>query len=269
MSYIRQKTLESFGDLGLNNGMDQSSLRTPNALPRFNPLYLQVKEALLARLGNGEWQPGTVLPSEIQLAEQFEVSQGTVRKAIDSLAMENIVVRRQGRGTYVATHAETVAQFRFLKIRPDQGDAMQPESKILSCDRVRAPAEVAVALKLRPAEQAYLIRRLLSFDGQPIVLDVIWVPAQRFRGLSQERLSQYKGPLYGLFETEFKTRMIRCEERLRALPAEATVALALSIEIAEPVLVVERVSYSYDDEAVEVRLGYCVTKNFHYANELS
>jgi GntR family transcriptional regulator len=269
MSYIRQKTLESNGILGLNIMMDSSLVRRSNALPRFNPLYLQVKEALLARLGNGEWQPGTVLPSEIQLAEQFEVSQGTVRKAIDSLASENIVVRRQGRGTYVATHSESVAQFRFLKIRPDQGEAVQPESKVLSCERVRAPAEVAFALKLRPAEQAYLIRRLLSFNGLPVVLDVIWVPAQRFRGLNLERLTQYTGPLYGLFETEFKTRMIRCEERLRALPADTAVAKVLSIQVDEPVLVVERVSYSYDEEAVEVRLGYCVTKNFHYANDLS
>ncbi len=249
--------------------MELQQFQPPKALPRFNPLYQQVKDALLARLGNGEWQPGTVLPSEMQLAEQFAVSQGTVRKAIDSLAADNLVVRRQGRGTYVATHLETVAQFRFLKIRPNQGEARQPESKILSIDRLRAPAQVASALGLRPAEQAYLIKRLLSFDGSPVVLDLIWLSAQRFRGLSLERLTRYKGPLYGLFEAEFKTRMIRCEERLRALPAQPAEAEVFGIKVGEPLLVVERVSYGYDDEAVEVRLGYCLTREFHYSNELT
>jgi GntR family transcriptional regulator len=248
--------------------MSNSALSAVSTL-RSNPLYQQVKEALLLRLGQGQWQPGSTLPSEIELAKLFGVSQGTVRKAIDELAAQHLLIRRQGRGTYVATHLESKAQFRFLRMRPDKGDPTQPESRILSVDRVRAPQGVAHSLALKQGDMAYVIKRVLRFNQKPAVLDVIWLAQSRFRGLTSERINAYAGPLYGLFETEFKTRMIRCEERLKALPAQFDEAHVLGIEVGAPVLVVERVSFSYDDEPVEVRLGYCLTQHFHYANQLN
>ena len=237
--------------------------------PRFSPLYQQVKETLVARLGRGDWAPGASLPSEMDLAAEFGVSQGTVRKAIDALAAENLLVRRQGRGTFVSTHDEAVAQFRFLRIRPNHGDPKQPESKVLSVAKLRAPADVAAQLQLKSSDSAFLVKRLLSFDAKPTVFDEIWLAATRFKGLSLDRINAYNGPLYGLFESEFKTRMVRCEERLRALPAERDEAQALAIEVGDAVLVVERVSFGYDDEPVEVRKGYCLTHKYHYINSLS
>ena len=237
--------------------------------PRFSPLYQQVRETLIARLGRGDWAPGASLPSEIDLALEFGVSQGTVRKAIDSLAAENLLIRRQGRGTFVSTHAEAVAQFRFLRIRPDDGDPVQPESHVLSVTRLRAPADIAAQLQLKANEAVFVVKRVLSFEGHATVLDEIWLSATRFKGLSLDRINAYKGPLYGLFESEFKTRMVRCEERLRALPAQPEEAQALGIRVGEPVLVVERVSYGYDEEPVEVRKGYCLTHKYHYINSLS
>ena len=75
-------------------------------LARLQPLYLQIKALILRSLQAGEWRPGEAIPSEIELAARFGVCQGTVRKAIDELAADNLVVRRQGKGTFVATHAE-------------------------------------------------------------------------------------------------------------------------------------------------------------------
>ncbi len=245
------------------------SIARQSAALRSNPLYQQVKEALLTRLGHGEWQPGSTLPSEQELARVFQVSQGTVRKAIDELAAQHLLIRRQGRGTYVATHLESKVQFRFLRLRPDFGEPGQPESRILSVERVRAPQTIAASLALKQGDTAVVVKRVLSFAGKPAVLDVIWLPQWRFRGLTLDRLNAYSGPLYGLFETEFKTRMIRCQERLKALPAQPEEAEVLGISAGEPVLVVERVSYSYEDEPVEVRLGYCLTRDNHYANQLT
>jgi GntR family transcriptional regulator len=252
--------------LNLSNLIQQRP--APHQL-RSNPLYRQVKDALLVRLGQGEWPPGSTLPSEIELAREFSVSQGTVRKAIDELAAGHLLIRRQGRGTYVATHLETKVQFRFLRIRADHGEPVQPESKILSVDRVRAPAGVAQALALKQGDTAIVVKRVLSFAQQPAVLDVIWLPQWRFRGLTFDRLTAYSGPLYGMFETEFKTRMIRCEERLKALAAQPDEAEVLGISAGEPVLVVERISFSYEDEPVELRLGYCLTRHYHYVNQLT
>jgi GntR family transcriptional regulator len=235
----------------------------------FSPLYRQIKGLLLRSLDEGEWRPGELIPSEIELATRFQVSQGTVRKAVDELAAENLLVRRQGKGTFVATHHEPRAQFRFLRVVPDGGEPASPQSRFLECRRVRAPADIARLLDLRTGDAAVYLRRLLSFGDEPIVLDEIWLPGGLFKGLTAERLSEYKGPLYGLFETEFGTRMIRAEEQLRAVGAERNAAQLLGVAEKSPLLLVERVSFSYGDRPVEVRRGLCVTDHYHYRNTLS
>ena len=123
--------------------------------PAFSPLYQQIKTLILRSLQAGEWKPGEPIPSEIELAARFRVSQGTMRKAIDELAAENLVVRRQGKGTFVATHAEQHVQYRFLKLVPDSGDiaAEGPAVRtIVDCRRQRATADVARALSLRTGD---------------------------------------------------------------------------------------------------------------------
>ena len=237
--------------------------------PRFAPLYRQIKGLLTRGLNSGEWRPGEPIPSEIELAARYGVSQGTVRKALDELASENLLVRRQGRGTFVATHHEPRTQFRFLRLRPDHGAAPGPMlSRILECKRLRAPGDIARALGLRTGEGVVVIRRLLSFDGRPVVLDEIWLPGAQFRGLNAERLGAYEGPLYGLFESEFGTRMIRASEKLRAVGADAVAAKALEVASGAPLLLVERISYTYEDRPVEVRRGLYCTREHHYFNEL-
>jgi GntR family transcriptional regulator len=234
----------------------------------FAPLYRQIKGLLVTALQQGEWKPGELIPSEFELAARFQVSQGTVRKAVDELAAENLLVRRQGKGTFVATHHEARAKFRFLRLTPDEGEQLTPERRFLECRRVRAPADIARYLALKTGDQVVYLRRVLSFAGTPIVLDDIWLPGALFKGLTADRLSEYQGPLYGLFESEFETRMIRAEERIRAVAADATVAGLLQMAPGSPLLLVERVSYTYGDNPVEVRRGLCVTTHHHYRNAL-
>ncbi len=257
-----------------------------DAGPTFAPLYRQIHALLMRGLQSGEWKPGEPIPSEVELAARYRVSQGTVRKAIDELAAANLVVRRQGRGTFVASHREVRAQFRFLRLRPDEADAgaaAAPEgegagepspgmvmvSRVLECRRLRAPSEIARALALRSGEAVVLIRRVLEAGGRPTVLDEIWLPGSRFRGLSAERLDAWHGPLYAMFETEFGTRMIRATERLKAVVADRARARTLQVAEGAPLLLVERISRTYGDQPVELRRGYCVTERHHYFNELS
>ncbi len=197
--------------------------------PTFSPLYQQIKALITQRLESGEWKPGEIIPSEVELAARYKVSQGTVRKAIDELAADNLLVRRQGKGTFVATHNEERAQFRFLRLLAEDGAEHPHVSRLLECRRTRAPAEIARQLDLKPADPVVQVRRLLEFDGEATVLDEIWLPGAMFRGLSFERLTEYKGPLYAMFETEFGTRMIRATEKIRAVAAEPAVADLLSV----------------------------------------
>ena len=177
----------------------------------YAPLYRQIKELIVQGLQRGEWKPGEMIPSELELAARFQVSQGTVRKAVDELATENLLVRRQGKGTFVATHHEPRAQFRFLRVVPDEHDPTPATSSYLDCKRTRATGEIARHLAVRPSDPVVYLRRLLSFEGTPVVLDEIWLPGNLFKKLTAERLAEYKGPLYGLFESEFGTRMIRAD----------------------------------------------------------
>jgi len=243
--------------------------------PRFSPLYRQIARLITNSLQAGEWKPGEAIPSELDLAARYRVSQGTVRKAIDELAASNLLVRRQGKGTYVATHAEETTQFRFLRLAPDTppGAASPAQREPLSrrfldCRRQRAPADVARAIGLHGGEAALQVRRLLYFRSRPVVLDEIWLSAALFKGLTSSRLSAYQGPMYGLFETEFGVRMVRAEEQIRAVAAAPGAAELLEVAPGVPLLSVERVAYTYGDRPVELRRGLYDTATHHYRNEL-
>jgi GntR family transcriptional regulator len=237
--------------------------------PTFSPLYQQIKALITQSLQSGEWKPGELIPSEVELAGRFKVSQGTVRKAIDELAAENLVMRRQGKGTFVSTHHEARAHFRFLRLMPDEGLPHHPESQILEVKRMRAPAEVARLLELKSGDPVVYIRRVMSFDAAPTILEEMWLPGLLFKGLTAERLVEYKGPMYGLFESEFGTRMIRASEKIRAVAADAGAAQYLGVVEGTPLLCAERVSYTYGDKAVELRRGLYLTAHHHYQNDLS
>ena len=234
----------------------------------FSPLYRQIRDLLVQALDQGEWKPGESIPSEIDLAARFQVSQGTVRKAIDELAAEHILIRRQGKGTFVATHQEALVRFRFLRLVSQGGELVPGHSEILACRKVRASAEMARELGLHPGDGLVYIRRLLSFKGKPTVVDDIYLPASLFKGLNLQILKENEGPLYWLFEARFGVSMVRADEKIRAVAACTEIGQLLGVESGHPVLRVNRVSYTYGDRAVELRYGHYVTEEYYYRNAL-
>ncbi len=239
--------------------------------PAFSPLYQQIKGLILQSLQQGEWKPGEAIPSEMDLAARFRVSQGTVRKAIDELAAENLVMRRQGKGTFVATHAERHVQYRFLKLQPDEGDADDEgpaQRRIVDCRRTRASADVARALALRSGDAVVMARRILAFSEVQTILEDIWLPGQTFKGLTAERLADYPGPTYAMFELDFGVRMVRADEKIRAVLPDAAQAALLGVTAGTPLLSVERIAYTYNDVPMELRRGLYRTDTHHYHNAL-
>ena len=244
----------------------------PAATPAFSPLYSQIKALILQSLQAGEWKPGEAIPSEMDLATRYRVSQGTVRKAIDELATSNLVVRRQGKGTFVATHAEQQVQFRFLKLVPDTGPPGSEgpaQRQVIDCRRTRATADVARALALKSGDAVLQARRVLSFAGTPTILEDIWLPAAPFKGLTAERLANYDGAMYALFETEFNMRMLRAEEKIRSVAAIDGSEQLLKVDHGTPLLSVERIAYTYQNVPMELRRGYYRTDTHHYHNTLN
>lgn len=237
--------------------------------PAFSPLYQQIKALIMQGLKTGEWRPGEAIPSEIELAARYRVSQGTVRKAIDELATENLLVRRQGKGTFVASHSEAQTSFRFLRLRNDEGETEPLERRFIDCRRLRSPADVARALRLKTGDTVVQVRRLLSVRGTPVVFDEIWLPGPLFKGLSADRLSEYRGPMYAFFESEFGVRMVRAEEKIKAVQVDAETAALMQVGPGAPLLSVERLTFTYGDQAVELRRGLYNTAHHYYRNELS
>ena len=246
------------------------------ATPAFSPLYRQIKGLILQSLQAGEWKPSAAIPSEMDLAARYRVSQGTVRKAIDELAADNLLVRRQGKGTFVATHAEQRVQYRFLRLLPDEGDAASEgpaQRNIIDCRRLRAPADIARALALKTGDPVLQVRRVLSYGpaggAVPTILEDLWLPGGPFKGLTAERLANHDGAMYALFETEFGVRMVRAGEKLRAVSADAEQAGLLHVVPGTALLSVERVAHTYNDVPMELRRGLYRTDTHHYRNELS
>lgn len=241
----------------------------PSTRPSFQPLYLQIKALVERSLAGGEWRPAEAIPSEVELALRFGVSQGTVRKAIDALAADNLVIRRQGKGTYVATHTEEKSSmFRFLRIRRSDGRDEYPQSRLLDVRRGKASAEAARLLDLKSSDPVIVLRRVLAYSGEPVVLDEITLPAALFRGLTLAKAQAYPGSMYSYFETQFGVRMLKAQERLRAVGADAGSARILKVRTGEPLLSVDRVTLTYGDRPVEWRRGLCTTRHHHYVNEL-
>jgi GntR family transcriptional regulator len=172
----------------------------------------------------------------------------------------------------VATHAEQHVQYRFLKLQPDNGDTQSEgpaERTIIDCKRLRASADVARALGLRSGDPVVQVRRVLAYAGVPTILEELWLPATPFKGLTAEGLSDYHGPMYALFETEFGVRMVRADESLRAVNPDAEQAQLLQVDTTTPLLSVERVAYTYNDTPMELRRGLYRTDTHHYRNALS
>jgi GntR family transcriptional regulator len=240
--------------------------------PVFAPLYSQIRALILQSMQTGEWKPGELMPSEMELAARYQVSQGTVRKAIDALAAENHVTRRQGKGTFVSTHTESTSQYRFLRLQPDLGDAAgegPAQRQILNCAKQRASADIARALGLKAQDAVIHARRLLSFADVPTIVEDVWLPASLFKGLNAEQLLHHAGSTYGLYERGFNTKVLRASEKIRAVAANTDIAHLLQVPQATPLLWVERVAYTFADAPMELRHAHYRTDTHHYRNELN
>jgi GntR family transcriptional regulator len=248
-------------------------MRKETATPSFLPLYEQIKQLILHALSDGEWQPGEAIPSEMELARHYQVSQGTVRKALDELVMDNILVRRQGKGTFVATHADDGTTYRFLRLMSLGGEQAYPHSEFIEFSRGKADAQVAKRLGLPPGSALAILRRVLKFSGEPVVYDDIRLPAALLKGISiamiEDHVNAHKGTLYSLYETQYQIRIISAHERIRATLADAISAPLLGVRVGAPLLAIERVAFTYGNQPVEWRMSYVNTAQCYYFDELN
>lgn len=240
-----------------------------NDAPTFSPLYRQIKGLITRGLQAGDWKPGEAIPSETELAGRFGVSQGTVRKAIDELATENLLVRRQGRGTFVATHGGERLLFQFFHVERGDGVREMPQVELLSFERTRLDDEAAAALQVRAGEPAFQIENRLMLQGRAVVHDHLLLPVALFRGLTERRFRERPSTIYQLYQSEFGITVVRAVERARAVAADRAAARVLGVAPATPVLRVRRCALSFGDKPVELRTSTIHTAGHDYVQTLS
>ena len=246
------------------SGQERSEAGRGGALG-FRPLYRQVYDTLLKRLADAVWQPGQVLPSEGQLAAELGVRQGTVRKALDALTADSLLIRRQGRGTFVADHGDKQSVFRFFKLRPDGDGPGMPTSRVLAMTEDAANADERARLDLVRFARVVRIDRLRFLDGTLCVAETISVPAALFPGIAE---MEPPNTLYSLYAGRFGITIATAKERLKAVLLEARLAKLLEVAEGTPALEIDRVAVDLEERPVEWRLSTCLTQAIHYTSVL-
>jgi GntR family transcriptional regulator len=236
--------------------------------PTLAPLYKEVKRLLTQSLQAHEWRPGEALPSEARLAERFRVSIGTIRKAVDELVAERVLVRQQGRGTFVATHNASRLMFQFFRIVRDDGERQLPEPELVAFERGRAEANEAQALRILTGDRVIRVRNLLKLAGAPIVLDDIVLAQSRFPDLTEKVFRSRDNTIYNLYQTRYGINVVRAAERLKATLADRAAARILAVEPGAPLLRIDRLALTYHDAPVELRRSLVQTAHHAYVSEL-
>jgi GntR family transcriptional regulator len=236
----------------------------------FRPLYRQVKDVLVRRIADGVWAAGGALPSEPDIAADLGVSHGTVRKALDELAAENLVVRRQGKGTFVARHDEARILFQYFKLIPDTGERRFPDSRTLGVEARDADPEAARVLDLRKGAKVVVIERVRSLAEQVCIVERIVLPRSLFPGIEKRGIGGQDLPnnLYELYRAEFGVTIARATECLKAVAATRREAKHLDVPVGTPLLAIDRTALAIDGAPVEWRVSLCRTDAFHYLSDL-
>lgn len=231
------------------------------------PLYKEVKRRLTESIGAGVWKPGTAIPTEPRLAEHYGVSIGTLRKAIDDLVADNVLLRQQGRGTFVASHRGEAMRFLFFNLVGRDGRRRWPEVRLESFARSRADAAVAAALAIVPRAPVIAFRNSQWLEGRAVGVDDVRVASATFPGLTRARLESRDNTIYHLYEFGFGVSVVRIEETLAASGAPPDVAALLGLRKGAPLLEVHRTAFAVNDRPVEHRVSWFDTTQHEYRRE--
>jgi len=251
----------------------------PNALApgETEPLYRQAKRELQKLIEARHYGPNQALPSETSLSKALGISIGTLRHAVDELVHDHVLLRRQGKGTFVAPHNPARFLFQFFHVEPrrsfgeeviDPADEY-PEIDCIAFQKAPASEEEALALRIKPGESVFRLENRLSLKNQVVMHDCIALSAALFRQLTEKRFVDRPSTIYSLYQTDFGITVLRTLERARAVAATKGSARVLGVLQGSPVMEVHRLALSFGDRPVEYRVSTINTKLHDYVNTLT
>jgi GntR family transcriptional regulator len=229
------------------------------------PLYLQLRDALAERIAHGEWKPGTAIPNESDLAREFGVSSGTMRKALDMMEGEHLLTRRQGRGTFVNDQSSDEMAMRFNNVRGKDGQQVTGRVRTVEMTEGKANDRERDRLSLQSTDNVYRIRRVRLQGDRPFMTEEISYPAALFPGLMDTKNPSHR---ITVLAQQYRLLLGKAEERISIGKANATIATDLVIAADSPVMLLDRVVHDLDGRPVEWRTGYCHFTDQYYLADI-
>jgi GntR family transcriptional regulator len=226
---------------------------------------LQVRDVLAARIAASEWKPSVALPNESDLAREFGVSSGTMRKALDLMERERLLTRRQGRGTFVNDQSSDKIAVRYRNIYTKDGKRISGAVSITDISQAYANPAECTRLRLRQEDRVWRIRCVRWHGGEPYMVEEIAMPAALFPGLPEQKELPYD---ITVLAQRYGILLGKGNERIAMGSASSAVAESLNLPVGAPILTLDRLLHSLDDQVVEWRLGMGHFANSYYLAEI-
>ena len=240
------------------------SVQTPISTDGRLPRYQQIRDDLARRIAAAQWMPDDAIPTEVELTATYGVSTGTLRKAIDLLVADGLLVRSQGRGTYVRRPRFDSSLFRFFRFASRNGEPVRPSGRVTHKHISRAPADVSAALQLNPGAKALQLTRLRLVEQTPVLTEEIWLPLPRFAAIAELRLDQFEDLLYPLYEQCSKQVVASAKEILRVDVADPATEKLLHVAPGSAVIRVQRLAFDFAGAPIEWRKTIGAAQGFEY-----
>ncbi len=231
------------------------------------PLYQQLYELLEERIRVGDWKPGDMIPPESELIASYKVSRITVRKVLEMLVAERLIVRERGRGSFVAQPKLEHGMTRIVSFTDDMRQrGFVPGTRIIFSGLVPAPRIIADALSVPEGEELARIDRLRLADDEPLCVEESFLIHRHIPGILEHDL--VKDSLREIKQREYGIRWSRARQTIQAIAAPPDIARLLSIRTGSPLLYFERVTWSQDNIAMEYLRIYYRADRYILHNEL-
>ncbi len=244
------------------------ALHTSEASLSTAPLYQRVADRIANRIYDGHWRPGEPIPNEFALAEEFAVSQGTIRKAMSLVEEAGLVDRQQGRGTFVKKLSEERSYFHFFRLAHPHGERVTPEpDEELITERI-ATATEQQTFRLKAKEKVVVVDRLRCVNGIRATCEHIVVPEPLFKDILNLK-EPLPLALYPFYHQQYGIFVLRADEYISAIAADQQTATDLKVPVGSPTLQVNRTAFDMKDRAVEMRTSRFRADLFQYNVNLS
>jgi GntR family transcriptional regulator len=230
------------------------------------PLYEIVRAGILDRLRTGHWAAGDKIPTEPQLAQEFGVGIGTIRRAVEELVAERLLIRRAGRGTIVTKFTDEHAFDLYFSFVDAAGEPISVTARLLRFAKERATPALAATLELGRGARLVKVENLRLRGDVPVMLDHLSFPLDVFPELDAASFTARRGSIYGFFQERYGISVVRVAENLSGTTADEDVAKALNVEPGAPILRIERIAYTFQDRPVEFRVRFVDSSQCFYRN---